>query len=89
MLACRALPALADTRVVMQSFLEEQKKDGLIQGGRVASESAQIADIWRLRESISVALNKAGWASTLSTLSHDMGNLTRHACVLLSVSPLK
>ena len=44
----------------MQAFFEAEKRDGLILDGTVASDKDHIAEIWRLRENISVALNKAG-----------------------------
>ena len=72
---------------VMQAFLEEEQRDGLIQGGKVATERDQIAEVWRLRESISVALNKAGGAFVSTTcFSHcPATNISLNDLPLLSI----
>ncbi len=66
--------------LVWQTFLEEEKREGLIQGGKVATESDEIGEIWRLRESISVALNKAGDGSA-QTLSGSESRLVNVAFI--------
>ena len=45
----------------MEAFLAALMSDGIVQDGVVAQDAAQSADIWSLRENITVALNKAGY----------------------------